>query len=62
MSAFPALLKREVAAYFNAPTAYVLMTIFLAIMGLGLFVAILQAFIFAFLTMIYIGMALEEAH
>jgi F-type H+-transporting ATPase subunit a len=33
-----------------------------AIMGLGLFVAILQAFIFAFLTMIYIGMALEEAH
>jgi F-type H+-transporting ATPase subunit a len=32
------------------------------IMGLGLFVAFLQAFIFAFLTMIYIGLALEEAH
>ena len=31
-------------------------------MGLGLFVAFLQAFIFAFLTMIYIGGALEEAH
>ncbi len=30
--------------------------------GLGLFVAFLQAFIFMFLTMIYIGMALEEAH
>lgn len=36
MSAFSALLKREVAGYFIAPTAYVLMTIFLAIMGLGL--------------------------
>ena len=33
-----------------------------AIMGLGLFVAFLQAFIFAYLTTIYIGMALEEAH
>ena len=31
-------------------------------MGLGLFVAFLQAFIFSFLTMIYIGGALEEAH
>jgi F-type H+-transporting ATPase subunit a len=31
-------------------------------MGLGLFVAFLQAFIFMFLTMIYIGLALEEAH
>jgi F-type H+-transporting ATPase subunit a len=31
-------------------------------MGLGLFVAFLQAFIFMFLTMTYIGMALEEAH
>ena len=31
-------------------------------LGLGLFVAFLQAFIFMFLTMIYIGMALEEAH
>jgi F-type H+-transporting ATPase subunit a len=33
-----------------------------AIMGLGLFVALVQAFIFTFLTMIYIGLALEEAH
>ena len=33
-----------------------------AIMGLGLFVAFVQAFIFTFLTMIYIGLALEEAH
>jgi len=31
-------------------------------MGLGLFVAFLQAFIFCFLTIIYIGLALEEAH
>jgi F-type H+-transporting ATPase subunit a len=31
-------------------------------MGLGLFVAFLQAFIFMFLTMTYVGMALEEAH
>lgn len=31
-------------------------------MGLGLFVALLQAFIFTFLTIIYIGQALEEAH
>jgi F-type H+-transporting ATPase subunit a len=31
-------------------------------MGLGLVVAILQAFVFALLTMIYIGLALEEAH
>jgi F-type H+-transporting ATPase subunit a len=31
-------------------------------MGLGLFVAFLQAFIFALLTMIYIGLALEEPH
>jgi F-type H+-transporting ATPase subunit a len=30
--------------------------------GLGVFVAFLQAFIFVFLTMIYIGLALEEAH
>ena len=32
------------------------------VMGLGLFVAFVQAFIFTFLTMIYIGLALEEAH
>lgn len=32
------------------------------IMGLGLFVAFLQAFIFSYLTTVYIGMALEEAH
>ena len=31
-------------------------------MGLGLVVAILQAFVFSLLTMIYIGQALEEAH
>jgi F-type H+-transporting ATPase subunit a len=31
-------------------------------MGLGLVVSILQAFIFALLTMIYIGLALEEPH
>ena len=31
-------------------------------MGLGLFVAFLQAFVFALLTMIYIGLALEEPH
>jgi F-type H+-transporting ATPase subunit a len=31
-------------------------------MGLGLVVAVLQAFVFSLLTMIYIGQALEEAH
>jgi F-type H+-transporting ATPase subunit a len=31
-------------------------------MGLGLLVAVLQAFVFSLLTMIYIGQALEEAH
>ena len=31
-------------------------------MGLGLFVAFLQAFIFAYLTTVYIGLALEESH
>jgi F-type H+-transporting ATPase subunit a len=31
-------------------------------MGLGLVVSVLQAFIFALLTMIYIGLALEEPH
>jgi F-type H+-transporting ATPase subunit a len=31
-------------------------------MGLGVFVAFLQAFIFSFLTIIYIGLALEDAH
>ena len=31
-------------------------------MGLGLFVAFLQAFIFAYLTTVYIGQAVEEAH
>ncbi len=30
--------------------------------GLGIFVAFLQAFIFTFLTIIYIGQALEDAH
>ena len=33
-----------------------------AVLGLGLFVALIQAFIFTFLTMIYIGGALEAAH
>jgi len=32
------------------------------VMGLGLFVAFVQAFIFTFLTMSYIGQALEDAH
>jgi F-type H+-transporting ATPase subunit a len=31
-------------------------------MGLGMLVAFLQAFVFALLSMIYIGLALEEAH
>ena len=31
-------------------------------MGLGLIVAFLQAFVFALLTMIYIGLALEDPH
>ena len=33
-----------------------------AFMGLGVLVAFLQAFVFALLSMIYIGLALEEAH
>jgi F-type H+-transporting ATPase subunit a len=33
-----------------------------AVLGLGVFVAVVQAFIFAFLTMIYIGLAVEHAH
>jgi F-type H+-transporting ATPase subunit a len=33
-----------------------------AVMGLGVFVSFVQAFIFTFLTMIYIGQALEHAH
>jgi F-type H+-transporting ATPase subunit a len=31
-------------------------------MGLGMLVCFLQAFVFALLTMIYIGQALEEPH
>jgi F0F1-type ATP synthase membrane subunit a len=31
-------------------------------MGLGIIISLLQAFIFALLTMIYIGLALEEPH
>jgi F-type H+-transporting ATPase subunit a len=31
-------------------------------MALGMLVAVLQAFVFSLLTMIYISMALEEAH
>ena len=33
-----------------------------AFMGLGVLVAFLQAFVFALLSMIYIGLALEDAH
>lgn len=33
-----------------------------AIMGMGLFIAFVQAFIFTYLSMSYIGQALEEAH
>jgi len=31
-------------------------------MGLGLVISFLQAFVFALLTMIYIGLALDEPH
>jgi F-type H+-transporting ATPase subunit a len=31
-------------------------------MGLGVLVAVLQAYVFTLLSMIYIGLALEEAH
>jgi F-type H+-transporting ATPase subunit a len=31
-------------------------------MGLGVMVAFLQAYVFALLSMIYIGLALEDAH
>ncbi len=33
-----------------------------AFMGLGMLVAVLQAFVFSLLTMIYIGLAMEEPH
>ena len=32
------------------------------VLALGLFVCFVQAFIFTFLTMLYIGMGTEEAH
>ena len=32
------------------------------VLGLGVFICFVQAFIFTFLTMLYIGMGLEEAH
>ena len=32
------------------------------VLGLGLFICFVQAFVFTFLTMLYIGMGLEEAH
>ena len=32
------------------------------VLGLGLFVCFVQAFIFTFLTILYIGMGTEEAH
>ncbi len=41
------------------PFSFAVPAVFL---GLGLIVAFLQAFVFALLTMIYIGSALEEAH
>ena len=31
-------------------------------LGLGLIVCLIQAFVFSLLTMIYIGLALQEAH
>jgi F0F1-type ATP synthase membrane subunit a len=31
-------------------------------MGLGIVICFMQAFVFALLTMIYIGLALEEPH
>jgi F-type H+-transporting ATPase subunit a len=31
-------------------------------LGLGVIVCVLQAFVFSLLTMVYIGLALEEAH
>ncbi len=33
-----------------------------AMMGMGIFIALLQAFIFSYLTVVFIGEALEEAH
>ena len=33
-----------------------------AMMGMGIFIAFLQAFIFSYLTVVFIGEALEEAH
>jgi F-type H+-transporting ATPase subunit a len=33
-----------------------------AVLGLGVFVAVVQAFLFTYLTMIYIGLAVEHAH
>jgi F0F1-type ATP synthase membrane subunit a len=32
------------------------------VLGLGVFICFVQAFIFTFLTILYIGMGLEEAH
>jgi F0F1-type ATP synthase membrane subunit a len=32
------------------------------VLGLGVFICFVQAFIFTFLTMLYIGMGLEESH
>jgi F0F1-type ATP synthase membrane subunit a len=31
-------------------------------MGLGIVISVIQAFVFSLLSMIYIGLALEEAH
>jgi F-type H+-transporting ATPase subunit a len=50
-----------VAIFLSFPTVIALLVPW-AVMGLGLFVAFVQAFIFSFLTIIYIGQALEDAH
>ena len=49
----------KVIAFWLGMTYVVVPVIF---MGLGLIVSVLQAFVFALLTMIYIGEAIEEAH
>ena len=50
-----------VAIFLSFPVVIALAVPWL-VMGLGLFVAFLQAFIFSYLTMVYIGMAVEDHH
>ncbi len=50
-----------IAVFLSFPT-FVALFVPWIFMGLGIFVAFLQAFIFTFLTIIYIGQALEDAH